>query len=93
MMHIIQTESVSGLRNNYDKVLKQLTSGPVLLLQRSKVAAVLMTPDAWNAVMRELDDLRDRVDVLEAKVELGQNEPEQVDIVELEAMVGDAIST
>ena len=92
-MNIIQTESVSGLRNNYDKVLKQLTSGPVLLLQSSKVAAVLMTPDAWNAVMRELDDLRDRVDVLEAKVELGQNELEQVDIVELEAMVGDAIST
>ncbi len=77
----IQTESVSGLRNNYEKVLKQLSSGPVLLLQRSKLAAVLVAPDTWNALMRELEDLRDLVDIQQAKLELGDAEPEWVDTV------------
>ncbi len=54
----IQTESISGFRSNYDGVLKKLSNGPVLLLQRSNLAAVLVSPVEWNQLTVELQQLR-----------------------------------
>jgi PHD/YefM family antitoxin component YafN of YafNO toxin-antitoxin module len=54
MMNTIQTESVSGFRNNYDTVLKKLIHGPLLLLQRSTVAAVVVSPEEWNDLKARL---------------------------------------
>jgi PHD/YefM family antitoxin component YafN of YafNO toxin-antitoxin module len=51
-MNTIQTESVTGFRNNYRKTLKRVETGPVMLLQKSQVAAVLVSPDEWNQLQR-----------------------------------------
>jgi PHD/YefM family antitoxin component YafN of YafNO toxin-antitoxin module len=51
-MNTIQTESVTGFRNNYNKTLKQVASGPVMLIRQSQVAAVLISPDEWNQLQR-----------------------------------------
>jgi hypothetical protein len=53
-MNTIQTESVSRFRNYYDAVLKKLINGPVLLLQRSTVAAVVVSPTEWNDLKAQL---------------------------------------
>jgi PHD/YefM family antitoxin component YafN of YafNO toxin-antitoxin module len=53
-MSTIQTESVSGFRNNYDTVLKKLVNGPVLLLQRSTLAAVVVSREEWNDIQTRL---------------------------------------
>jgi PHD/YefM family antitoxin component YafN of YafNO toxin-antitoxin module len=53
-MNTIQTESVSRFRNYYDAVLKKLVHGPVLLLQRSTVAAVVVSPEEWNDLKAQL---------------------------------------
>ena len=53
-MTAIYTESITDFRNNYDAALRKLAQGPVLLLQRSKPAAVLVWPDTWNQIAEEL---------------------------------------
>ena len=53
-MGTIQTESVTSFRNNYDAVLKKLVQGPVLLLQRSTLAAVVVSADDWNELQTQL---------------------------------------
>lgn len=51
-MNTIQTESVTGFRNNYKEVLQRVATSPVMLLQQSRVAAVLVSADEWNQLQR-----------------------------------------
>ncbi len=57
-MTLIQSEAVSAFRDHYKSIFKQLDRGPVLLVQNSKVAAVLVSPEQWNAQQAELQRLR-----------------------------------
>ncbi len=57
-MNAIYTESISDFRNSYDAALRKLALGPVLLMQRSKPAAVLVLPERWNAIAEELAEYR-----------------------------------
>ena len=57
-MNIIQSEAVSTFRDHYKAIFKQLERGPVLLLQNSKVAAVLVDPAQWNRQQEEIRRLR-----------------------------------
>ena len=63
-MNAIYTESISDFRNNYDAALKKLAQGPVLLLQRSKPAAVLVEPESWNQIAEEMQALCAQVERL-----------------------------
>lgn len=66
-MNIVQTESVSGFRSNYDAALKNLVKGPVFLLQRSSLAAILVSPQEWNALIERLEYLEDLAEVYKGK--------------------------
>ena len=55
----IQTESISNFRNNYSIVLERLNAGPLLLMQHSKVAGVLLSQEEWNAISERIEDLED----------------------------------
>ena len=66
-MNQLHTASVSGFRNSYKDVLQQVTVGPVLLLQNSKLAAVLISPKEWNEIATNMQRLRDLEQLLEAK--------------------------
>ncbi len=57
-MENLQSEAVSKFRNNYRSTLSKLSNGPVLLLQNSKIAAVLVSPDEWSAQQKELKRFR-----------------------------------
>lgn len=63
----IQTTSVSNFRNNYNEVLSQVNDGPVLLLQSSQVAAVLLAPEKWNQIADRLKKLQHLELLAEAK--------------------------
>jgi len=67
IMDIIRTASVSGFRNNYKNVLEQVIDGPVMLLQSSQVAAVLLSPDEWNRIAKRLKHLEHMELLAEAK--------------------------
>lgn len=55
---MIQTESITNFRMNYKDVLKRAVAAPVLLLQNSALAGVLVSPDEWNRLNDELKRLR-----------------------------------
>ena len=76
-MNTIQTESVSGFRDQYDAVLKKLSDGPVLLLQRSRLAAVLVSHEEWNRIAIKLKRLEQlellaKAKEIKARVERGE---------------------
>lgn len=58
MSQVLQTEPITQLQRNYNIVLERLAAGPVLLLQRSSLAAVMVSPDQWNAMNAELETYR-----------------------------------
>lgn len=66
-MPIVQTESVSGFRSSYETVLKKLVKGPVFLLQRSSLTAILVSPQEWNAMIERLEYLEDLAEVYKGK--------------------------
>ena len=53
-----QTVPISHLRQRQDEILAMAQKGPVLLLSRSKPAAVLLSPSEWNLLAAQIDELR-----------------------------------
>lgn len=78
---------ISDLRQRQNEILEQMSEGPVILLQRSKAAAVLVSPADWNALVDQIEDLEDTVAVLQAKLTLAMGEDELIDWVSVEAEV------
>lgn len=58
MNRLPQMTSVTELRNNYPSLIKKLSNGPVVLAQRSKPIAVIVTPEQWDLQADELARLR-----------------------------------
>lgn len=65
---------ISELRQRQSEVLNQLAKHPVVLTQHGRATAVLVSPEMWNQLLEELDDLRDALDAAEALQELDHNQ-------------------
>lgn len=70
---MINTASVTELKQNTAGILKKIRSSgsSIVVLQRSKPAAVLMDPDYYRILEEALEDLEDLKAIEERK-----NEPE-----------------
>ncbi len=69
-MYVLPAESVTRFRDTYKTVLLQGKKQPVLLLQHSQIAAVLVDPDQWNAMVEKLasiEELEDQVAIYRHK--------------------------
>lgn len=53
-----QIVPISDMKNNAVAVMKLLAQGPVILAQRSRAAAVLLSVEAWNQYRQQLHDAR-----------------------------------
>ena len=53
-----QIESITRFQKNHTNVLSLLDKGPVILTQHSKPAAVMIAPNEWDAIARELSRFR-----------------------------------
>ena len=58
---------ISELRQRQNQILEKLTHGPVVLTQRGRASAVLVSPNEWNLLVKELEDLQDSLDVFESR--------------------------
>lgn len=58
MHQVLQSEPITQLQRNYKDVLSRLPAGPVQLLQRSSVAAIMVSPEQWNALIAEIESFR-----------------------------------
>ena len=60
------TIPISDLRARQNDVLSGLSQGPVVLTQHGRAAAVMVSPERWNRLLEELEDLRDTIAAVEA---------------------------
>lgn len=60
-MKIPQLETVTEFRANYRSTFDKLANGPVFLLQRSDVAAVLLSREEYNALLERIEELEDLI--------------------------------
>ena len=69
---MINTVSITDLKQNTASIVKRAKASgqPVVVLQRSEVAAVLVDPDYYKVLEQALEDLEDLRDI-----ELRKNEP------------------
>jgi antitoxin StbD len=64
---------ISELRQRQNEILRRIETSPVVLTQHGRAAAVLVSPECWNAIVEELEDLRDLQLVAEQKEEYRAN--------------------
>ena len=58
MTYLPQMEPITTLKKNYLSILKKLSNGPVFLSQRSKMAAVLVSTNEFEALMKDATQYR-----------------------------------
>lgn len=87
MNRLMETRPVSDMNRNPNAILELLAAGPVVLMQRSTPAGVLVSPKEWNNLFDRLEELEDAVEIWKGKYELarGQDTIDDANIAELEA--------
>ncbi|MBE2237395.1 MAG: type II toxin-antitoxin system Phd/YefM family antitoxin [Caldilineaceae bacterium] len=75
----MQTIPISDLRFHQAEVLDQLQQRPVVLTRQGRAAAVLVSPDEWNSVVQQLEDLEDALAVLQARLQIETGVEELLD--------------
>jgi len=53
--------NVSELRNDYNGLIARLNKGPIVLSQRSKPTAVLVSPEAWDEAANLIQALQEQL--------------------------------
>jgi prevent-host-death family protein len=53
---------ISEVRKRQNEILVQLNAGPVILTQRGRVAAVMVSPEQWNQLIERLKDLEEALE-------------------------------
>ena len=91
---VMKTAPISDMKRDQAQVMNLLPDGPVVLMQRSQPAAVMVKPEQWNAIAEEIEDLRDVIASLEAELAIatGEETPKTVSPDELrQGAVGNAV--
>lgn len=90
MNRIMETRPVSEMNRNPNAILELLAAGPVVLMQRSVPAGVLVSPKEWNNLFDRLQELEDAVEIWKGKYELatGLNVIKEANIAEITAAKG-----
>ena len=88
---VMKTAPISDMKRNQSQVMSFLSDGPVVLMQRSQPAAVMVAPTQWNAIAEEVEELRDVIAALKAELvlSLGQEQPVTIDPDDLRQWMAD----
>ena len=58
---------ISELRQQQNKILQMLSDGPVVLTQHGRASVVLVSPEQWNQMVIQIEDLQDALDAVEVR--------------------------
>ena len=67
MIAIPEIYGVSDLRTRKSEILRKLRDGPVVLTQHTRAVAVLVSPEKWNQLIEEVENLQDTLAAREAR--------------------------
>lgn len=76
MYPVPQIAPISDLKHRHLEVFKRLKQGPVILANRSQPAAVLVSPERWNAMIEYIDDLECDIEALQTELAVARGEDE-----------------
>ncbi|NJN83439.1 MAG: type II toxin-antitoxin system Phd/YefM family antitoxin [Caldilineaceae bacterium] len=68
MNAVMQTIPISDLRFHQSEILDKLSTAPVVLTRQGRETAVLVSPQEWNSIVEQLEDLEDALAVAEARL-------------------------
>lgn len=85
-----QIVPVTDLRMKHVQVFELLGKGPVILAQRSRPAAVLVSITQWDRLMERLDEQDDLIEVLQAELDIasGKTKLERMPDEEIDEWLG-----
>lgn len=91
MYPVPQMAPISDLKHRHLEVFKRLKNGPVILANRSQPAAVLVSPERWNAIVEYIDDLECGIAALQTELAIAKGEDtlERLTPSEIEEWLGD----
>ena len=78
-----QFEPVTTMQRSPHKVFAMLSNGPVVLANRSKPAAILVSVELWDRLIEQLEDHEDIIDALEAKLAIKTGQAEMMTQAEI----------
>ncbi len=76
MEHVPQIVPISEMKLNQPEVMEKLADGPVILANRSKAAAVLVSVAQWDRMITYIEDLEDALAVAKLKLADAKGEVE-----------------
>ena len=78
-MHKIQQfEPITTMQRHPQQVLAMLENGPVVLANRSKPTAILVSVALWDRLIERLEDQQDMIDALEVKLSIASGQTEMM---------------
>lgn len=84
MQAVQQIVPISEFRLHQDNILEMMDKEPVILAQRSRPRAVLVSVDAWNAIVKQLEERQFSKVEVEAIIEAYQRAAEDRPTVTME---------
>jgi prevent-host-death family protein len=75
-----QMAPISDMRNRQNELLQMAEAGPVILLSHSKPAAVLLSPEQWDAIAEALAQTRHPVAVAERLPPIGNGNDHEYEV-------------
>lgn len=85
---MLKTATVTELRSELSAYINDLGEGPVMILSRSRPAAVLVDPETFDTLMKECELLEDILDGRRAIVEYTLDRDSAVDAEEVFERLG-----
>ncbi|MCB0111420.1 MAG: type II toxin-antitoxin system Phd/YefM family antitoxin [Caldilineaceae bacterium] len=76
MERVPQIVPISEMKLNQPEVMEKLEAGPVILANRSRAAAVLVSVEQWDRMVTYIEDLEDALDVAKLKLADARGEVE-----------------
>jgi PHD/YefM family antitoxin component YafN of YafNO toxin-antitoxin module len=67
---------ISQLRLRQNQILAELPKGPIILTQRGVAAAVLVSPQMWNGLAQERENLSDALAALKIELDIATGKEE-----------------
>lgn len=86
MNKVPRFEPITRMQTKPTEIIAMLEAGPVILAQRSKAAAVLVSVEQWDQTAELLEDLTDTVDALRMELAVAKGE------IEVETFTADQLN-
>ncbi len=85
---MIKTTTITELRSELSSYINQLSDGPVMVMSRSRPAAVLVDPETFDTLMKECELLEDILDGRQAIAEYNKDHTTVVEAEEIFERLG-----